>query len=156
MLLKKYFPGLILLLGLVSLPAAAAGPQAVIEDAWIADAPPVAKIRAAYLKLHNKGNRTLTVKAFSSPAFARIEMHQTILSGGMMHMQPVKHLALKPGESIEFKPGGYHLMLFDPQRRLAIGDQIKLQLQLADNTTTTFTAVVRQRGAHMHHHPQQH
>lgn len=40
--------------------------QATVKDAWIADAPPVAKIRAGYLHLHNNGAHTISIKGFSS------------------------------------------------------------------------------------------
>lgn len=141
---------------LVAIPfsTAQADHQALVEDAWIADAPPVAKIRAAYLKLHNKGNHPVEIKSFNSPDFENIELHQTVIVNGMVSMEEIEHLIVKTGESIEFKPGGYHLMLFNPKRKLVSGDKIKFQMQLKDNMKTDFIAVVRKRDRDMMH--QQH
>lgn len=156
MTIKKY-PVLFFLALLLPISYAHANHQASIEDAWIADAPPIAKIRAGYLKLHNKGNHTITIKSFGSTDFARIELHKTVVAGGMVKMEKVQKLSIKAGQNIEFKPGGYHLMLFNPKRKLVKGDQIKLWLKLEDNKMTSFSAIVRKRGEHMgsnheHHH----
>lgn len=144
-----------LLAGLLT-QAASAGQPPTIKDAWIADAPATTTIRAAYLQLHNTGSHTIIVKDFSSPDFARIELHKTIVEGGMMKMEEVKHLSIKPGERFEFKPGAYHLMLFTPRRKLHEGDKVTMQVRLEDDTTAGFTAVVRKRGDaapdHEHHH----
>lgn len=71
-------------------------------------------------------------------------------------MQEIKQLSIKAGEHIEFKPGGYHLMLFSPKRNLINGDKIKLHIRLKDNMSTSFTAVVRKRGDDMHHNHEHH
>lgn len=124
-----------------------------VKDAWIADAPPIAKIRAAYLTLHNQGNHTVSVKSISSPDFAKVELHKTVVAAGMVKMEEVKHLSIEAGKSVEFKPGGYHLMLFNPTHKLTKGDKVKFKLELQNNMTTSFTAVVRKRDSgNMHEH----
>ena len=138
-------------------PIAQANHQAMIQDAWVADAPPVATIRAGYLKLINNGSHAISIKSFRSPDFARVELHKTIVADGMVKMEEVKQLTIEAGDTVEFKPGGYHLMLFNPRKKLKIGDQIKLHVLLKDHMQTIFSAVVRKRGAtmeqeHHHHH----
>ena len=146
-----------LFLGVIPFTAAQANHQAIIEDAWIAEAPPIAKIRAGYLKLYNKGKHPIEIKSFSSPDFKDIELHQSVIVNGMVSMEEIEHLVIKSGQSIEFKPGGYHLMLFNPVHKLSAGDKVKIQIQLKDNMTTDFTAVVRKRGRDVHdNHDHQH
>jgi len=128
-----------------------------INDAWISDAPPSAKIRAGYLTMHNPGEHEIVIKSFSSKDFARIELHKTTLKDGMMKMEEIKNLTLKSGESIEFKPGGYHLMLFSPKEKLKKADKVRISVQLSGDETTFFTATVQKRGDdlqqnHEHHH----
>lgn len=131
-------------------PTVLADHRANIHHAWIADAPPVAKIRAGYLKLHNDGKHTILIKDFNSPDFKRVELHKTVVEGGMVKMEEVKQLNIKPGEQVEFKPGGYHLMLFNPKRKLKPGDKINFSIRFKDGITTTFTAEVKKRSGKMH------
>lgn len=130
--------------------------QATIRDAWIADAPSVAKIRAGYLKIHNEGTHTIIIKDFSSPEFARIELHKTVVTDGMVEMEKIKQLTIKPGHHIEFKPGDYHLMLFTPRHNLKRGDKVNLTIRSKDNLTSSFTAVVRRRDDSMQHDHKHH
>ncbi len=152
----RNYPVLFFIVLLLPVSDTLADNQAIIEDAWIADAPPIAQIRAGYLKLHNKGDQAITIKSFSSPDFKRIELHKTVVAEGMVKMEEVRKLSIEPGQYVEFKPGGYHLMLFNPKRKLARGDKVKFQLQLHNNKTSTFQAVVRQRGDNMDHRHEHH
>jgi len=155
-MLKKILIVMLCLVASISTQAVLANNHVMISDAWIADAPPVAKIRAGYLKLHNMGTHTISIKDFSSPAFARIELHKTVIEDGMVKMQEVKQLSVKPGEQIEFKPGGYHLMLFTPRQKLQQGDKINLTIRLKDGMTSSFTATVQKRGDSMQHDHEHH
>ena len=130
---------------------ALANQQVIVKDAWIADAPAVSRIRAAYLQLHNTGKHTIVIKKFSSPDFASIELHKTMMDNGMMKMEEVPHLSIKAGEQVEFKPGAYHLMLFTPKRKLKTGDKVKIQIRFDNNKTSPFSAEVRKRDSGMQH-----
>ena len=47
-------------------------------------------------------------------------------------MREAGPLALAPGATLRFEPGGLHLMLMRPLRPLAAGDVARLRLVLAD------------------------
>jgi len=47
-----------------------------------------------------------------------------------MRMRPIRLLDLPPGDTVELKPGGHHMMLMDLKRPLAVGEKIKVNLQL--------------------------
>lgn len=52
------------------------------------------------------------------------------MGDGEMVMQPVASVALPAGKPVEFKPGGYHIMLIDLAAPLAKGTTIKITLML--------------------------
>lgn len=137
--------------------SALASQAIVIQDAWIADAPPVTKTRAGYLSLHNTAKHPLQVHSFSSPDFTHVELHRTVLTNGMAKMEEIRDLTINSDQKIDFKPGSYHLMLFNPKRKLAVGDKVSIRVMLKDNISKSFTATVRKRGSgqnsnHKHHH----
>lgn len=123
----------------------------VVSDAWIADAPAISKIRAGYLMLQNKGKHAITIKSFSSPNFERIELHKTVIKDGMVKMESIKQLTIKPDEIVEFKAEAYHLMLFTPKQKLNNSDKVKITIQLEGNKTSSFTAIVKERGHSREH-----
>ena len=48
----------------------------------------------------------------------------------MMTMQPVESIAVPAGESVELKPGGYHVMLMDLRKPIAAGDKVPITLTI--------------------------
>ena len=58
----------------------------------------------------------------------RVEIHQHTHVDGMMKMQQVLSLEISAHSQVEFKPGGYHLMVFEPEDELKAGQERKLTL----------------------------
>jgi copper(I)-binding protein len=50
----------------------------------------------------------------------------------MMKMEQVLSLKIDGHSSVEFKPGGYHLMVFEPEDQLKAGQERKLTLYFND------------------------
>ncbi len=117
-----------------------------VSDAWIPDAPSVAKVRAGYLTVHNNSKAVITISHFSSPDFKKTMLHNTVLKDGMVQMEAVDQLSIKPGGKVDFKAESYHLMLINPKQKLYNGKKVKLRIHLKDGKTSSFTAVVRRRG----------
>jgi copper(I)-binding protein len=67
----------------------------------------------------------------ASPAFKRVEMHDSVTDGGMKKMVKLDTLDLPARSSIKFAPGGKHLMLFDPTKTLKAGELIKVTFVFA-------------------------
>ena len=87
---------------------------------------------AAYLTIKNDGKEGDRVLSAESPAAAKVELHETSDENGVMKMRAVKDGAeVKPGSSLAFKPGGYHLMLFDLKKPLEEGAMVPLTITLA-------------------------
>lgn len=103
----------------------------VIEKAWVRAAPPGATTLAGYLVLHNPCSAAVVVTNVESRDFGMPMIHRSQLVDGVSRMRHVGELALAPGESLVFEPGGLHLMLMKPQRALAEGDEVGVRLVLA-------------------------
>jgi copper(I)-binding protein len=147
-MLRKTFISLLLLPCLfINIPAQAGQADTEtnlrIEDAWIAEAPPVSKVMVAYMTLHNSGQQDMEIITASSDMYSSIEFHETVHENGMARM--IRHNSLKiPAYSkIELKRGGAHLMLFNPVSPLKAGDTVTIKLITSNNTEKTTTVAVK-------------
>jgi copper(I)-binding protein len=118
-------------------PPVAEMPLVQIENGWVRAVPPQLTITAAYLQLKNLTQQKLILVGASTPAFAKVEMHQTVFEDNMVRMVPVEKLVISPQEVVRFKPKGLHFMLMDRQQPLQVGDAVMLTLQFEKNKTQT-------------------
>ena len=114
-----------------------------ITDAWIKNLPTVVPVRAGYMKISNKQNRTITILSLESNAFESIEIHQSIDQDGVTRMQAIASLSIRPGEMLELAPGGFHLMMMNPLEQLITGEKVAVTLHYQDHKTQTIDMVVR-------------
>ncbi len=121
---------LLLLLAIV-LPTGALA-QLDADDAWIRNLPPAVPVRAGYVVITNPTSKPITIVAAASPAFARVEFHQSVERDGKMQMQRLESITIEPGARLAFEPGGLHLMLIEPRAALKPGDRVELELRLED------------------------
>lgn len=70
-----------------------------------------------FLKLTNGGADDKLLSA-SAAVSASVELHEMKMEGDVMRMRAVPKLDLPAGQTIELKPGGYHLMLTDLKQAL--------------------------------------
>lgn len=94
------------------------GVALVADDVVITTPRPGTSMTAGYLQLANRSDRPIRITSVKSPQFARVEMHETIVSDGVARMRPIESLTVGPGESLRFEPGGRHLMLMQPDEPL--------------------------------------
>lgn len=126
--MRLVLPLIVLLLG------SCAGPKAPsVTDAWIAAAPPNAPVRGGYLTINNPDRQDWTLSAVRSPAFGRVEMHEMRHVDGMMRMRQIESIPVAAGQSVRLEPGHLHLMLMQARQALAVGDSIRLELDLRDS-----------------------
>ncbi len=114
-----------------------------VDGAWVRAAPPTAKVLAAYMKLSNHTQHTVTLTMVSSPQFAAVEIHRSTVTRGMMKMKRYHQMDIAPHNTLHLKPGGYHLMLIEPKNRVTLGSEITLDLTFSDNSTDSIKARVR-------------
>ena len=99
-----------------------------LDHAWARATPPGAKVGGAFVTIENHGKAADRLVDATTPAAKFVEIHEMSMEGGMMKMRAVPGVEIKPGAKAELKPGGFHVMLFDLQKPLAIGDRFPLTL----------------------------
>jgi len=104
-----------------------------VDNAWVRPTNPGQDVGAAYMTLTSTQDATL-IKVESS-ATKSVEIHSMTMQNGVMKMRMLKNLALKAGEPYKLAPGGFHLMLFDLKKPLAVGDTVDFSLTFRDGTT---------------------
>jgi copper(I)-binding protein len=97
-----------------------------IAHPWTRATPKGAPVAGGYLKITNTGQTTDRLTGASSTAAARAEIHQMAMTGGAMQMRPLPGgLEIKPGETVELKPGSYHIMFMNLKQPFEKGQRIK-------------------------------
>ena len=112
-----------ILLAACALPALA---EVTASNAWVRGTVPAQKTTGAFMSLRSTGPARI-VEVRSSAA-ARAEIHSSEMHGGVMAMHATGDLVLPAGETVELKPGGYHIMLLDLAKPLVAGDKVTLTL----------------------------
>lgn len=125
-----------------------------IDDAWIAEAPPVSKVMAAYMEIENETGEQRQAVSMQCKEFERAEFHRTIEKDGMARMQHQQMLNIPANSELELEPGGYHIMLFNPARHLLAGDRTSCSMKFDDGTTIAIELEIRKSSVedHSHHH----
>lgn len=98
------------------------------SQAWIRLAPPGTAMLAGYVELKNLGEQPLRIKGGQSGVFGMVEIHRTEEVDGVSRMREVPVLEIAPGETVKLQPGGLHLMLMRPNRELAEGTTVAIDL----------------------------
>lgn len=132
----------ILLLGLSHL-SHGDNARLVIEDAWIAEAPPVSKVMVAYLTIKNTSSEDIEIIRAESEIYSSIEFHETRHENGMARMIRHDSLLIPANTELQLKRGGPHLMLFNPTKPLKADDCVEVTFTLKDNTTDTINISVK-------------
>lgn len=114
-----------------------------VTNPWVRLAAVPANPSAAYFTLKN-GPRDKTLVAVSTPAATRAEMHESMNSGGMMTMAPLKLVAVRAGGEVTFAPGGKHVMLYG--LKAAAGGTVPLTFTFGDGRKITANARVVSAG----------
>jgi copper(I)-binding protein len=115
----------------------------LIEDAWIAEAPPVSKVMVAYMTIINSGSDTVDIVRAQSELYSSIEFHETIYQDGMARMIQHDSLNIPADDRLVLKRGGLHFMLFNPTKILLAGDTVDITLTTKNNGTMNVSIPVK-------------
>ena len=130
----------------------------VITDSWIREAPPTSRVLAGYFIVLNRDQKDHVIVSAKSKDFVGVEIHFSKVQQGMMKMEKQDNILLPEGEMFHFKPGGYHLMLIKPKRKLRSGDKVEIILRFEDGKEMSNTFIVRKdiskpkQDTHNHRH----
>lgn len=97
-----------------------------IDQPWSRATPGGAKVGGGYVRITNNGPEADRLIGGSFPGASRVEVHEMTMDGDIMRMKPVQGgLEIKPGATVELKPGGHHLMFMDLKEPLKEGQTVK-------------------------------
>lgn len=122
-----------------------AGAEIEITDAWVREAPPGARMLAAFMVINNPGDKDVTLTGVDSPAFNHVMLHQSIMVDGIARMQHADDIPVPAGGALTLEPGSYHLMMPAPETRLQAGDQVEFLLHFSDDSCVRVTADVKKK-----------
>lgn len=126
-----------------------------ISDSYFSATYPMATSAAGYFSLTNNGTQriSLTTILVDEKVADKAGFHQTVMDEGMISMRPMKQLDINAGETIQFQPGGNHIMLTGLKRQLAVGDSITVTFKFAEmnDVMQAFEVKARDNGKSGHH-----
>src|SRR6516162_10937054 len=100
-----------------------------VVDPWSRATPKGASVAAGYMKITNNGTSADRLISGSSDIAPTFEVHEMSMDKGVAKMRPVKGgLEIKPGETVELKPGSFHVMFVGLKKPLSAGDHFKATL----------------------------
>ena len=132
------------LLGLSSNSEGAAdkAPNIKIENAYIFKPIEGSNTTAGYGRLINLSDEAVELKIVSAEVFKAVELHKTFEKEGRMSMEEVESLNIPAKGSVELKPGGAHIMLFDANRDLKEGESVWVRFEAGTSQMNTAFKIV--------------
>jgi copper(I)-binding protein len=101
---------------------------------WARATPGGAKVAGGFVRITNIAGR--------------FEVHEMAVTDGIMKMRPVEGgLEIKPGQTMELKPGSYHVMFMDIKSPFKEGEKVKATLQFEKAGKVDVTFAVQGVGA---------
>jgi copper(I)-binding protein len=90
-----------------------------IGHPWTRATPKGATVAGGYLKITNNGSAPDRLIGGSATFAGRFEIHEMRTVNGVMQMRHLpKGVEIKPGETVEFTPGSFHVMFMDLKQPL--------------------------------------
>lgn len=119
-----------------------------IGEPWTRVTPPGAAVAGGFMTITNTGKEADRLLGGSASISKRLEVHEMTMDGGVMKMRELaKGLEIKPGETIELKPGSYHVMFMELTTPPALGTPVKGQLKFEKAGTVDVEYKVAPLGA---------
>lgn len=128
-----------------------------LENAWVRRTPPMAQQEqgghggsalspnnsAVYVTVSNHGSEPDTLVSASTDIATTVELHQTVEKDGKMVMQPRPQFDIPAGETLDMKPGSYHIMLLGLKQALKPGDAVNVTLTFQQAGKMSMEALVK-------------
>ncbi len=125
-----------------------------IDHPWSREAPPNAPVIGGFFQLTNHGETEDALIAAESPIAGRVEIHTHANEDGVMKMIKIDEVRVAAHETVVFKPGSFHLMIFNPTQTLQEGDRFPMTLTFKNAGKIDVEMAVEKKGhmeKHMHH-----
>ena len=97
-----------------------------IGHPWTRVTPEGARAAGGFMTITNTGTKPDTLVGGTFVLSETFEVHEMSMTDGMMKMRQLdKGLVIKPGETVELKPGSFHVMMIGMKQPLKDGETIK-------------------------------
>lgn len=127
-----------------------------ITNVWARTSPKETSLGAVYMSIASQNGDELTDVSVDPSIAAMAQIHEMAMAtadtsmpmstdapAGEMVMQEVDSVVIDAGGSVDFQPGGYHIMLIDLAQPLELGTKFDVTLTFAKAGKITVTAEVR-------------
>jgi copper(I)-binding protein len=119
-----------------------------IKHPWARATPKGSEVAGGFMKLINTGKEADRLVGGTNENSQKFEMHEMSMDGGVMKMRPLPNgIEIKPGETVELKPGSYHLMFVGLKEPFEKGKRVKGTLQFEKAGKVDVEYVVEAAGA---------
>lgn len=96
-----------------------------INAPWSRATPKGALMGVGYMTIKNNGTTPDRIIGGSVDVADHFELHVTIIENGIARMRELSETEIKPGETIEFKPGSSHAMFVNLKHPLSKGEHVR-------------------------------
>ena len=101
-----------------------------IKHPWARATPKGSEVAGGYMKLINTGTEPDRLIGGTNASAGKFEIHEMSMDGGVMKMRQLTNgIEIKPGQTVELKPGSYHLMFVGLKAPFVQGKRVKGTLQ---------------------------
>jgi copper(I)-binding protein len=106
-----------------------------VSHAWVRLPAVAGQPAAAYFNLEGGSSADKLIRVESALA-SKIELHESMAGDhGMMTMTPTEAIALAPGVTVSFAPGGKHAMVYGLDKVVVPGTAVPLRFGFASGKT---------------------
>jgi periplasmic copper chaperone A len=96
-----------------------------IKGPWSRATPKGAHTAIGYMAIKNTGATSDRLIGGSVDVADRFQLHTMTMEDGIAKMRDLSVIEIKPGQTLELKPGGSHAMFVNLKRALSKGEHIK-------------------------------
>lgn len=125
--------------------------EITVSNATVRLLPPGVPNTAAYFSIQNDSDKKQILIGASAEFVTKAEIHNHIMVNDMMSMEKQSEVVIRPGEKVQFSPGGLHVMLFGLKQTLHEGQSVTITLLTKEGESINIKAIVTQPSVHQHH-----
>lgn len=118
-----------------------------IDHPFARATPPGARTGGVFVTVENTGTQPDRLLSASTPVAGIAELHEMSVDAGVMRMRGVAAMEVKAGETLQLKPGGFHVMLSELKQPLKVGDKFPMTLKFQNAGTVEVSVWVEDMGA---------
>jgi copper(I)-binding protein len=142
--MKRWFFTLLLLTAISILITGCSGGEMTVTQGWARPAV-TGQNGAVYFVINNKTGQDDTLLEVRGDVADAVEVHMSQMNEtGVMSMERQVSASIPAGSSVEFKPGGLHVMLIGLKKDLQPGDTIDIALDFQNAGEVYLSVPVRE------------